>query len=500
MFFSNYLYICKKTISITMAKQHYKFIILVFLVILGQSMSFAQERIPMKLEKSGIYTIPCEVNGLKLSFVFDTGASVVHISLLEAAFMLKNGYINENDFIGTGNYIMADGSIAENALINLKSIKIGNIVIKDVTACVSSNINASLLLGQSAIQKLGKYAIDGNYLVLYSGDYPDIDDDNRLNNQYKLWSALLEDYEMGAFEDFKRDVADDYKRRKLYFAIIDDYDLPDYETFSSQLGFDNINESISLERKIALAKERLGNLYRIFKEDGYKLATRIEYQNKLKDSATATRFYNNMTEDGYELGTLNDFLNLISLAYFSSQRDDSSFESDAQERSFSHNVDYYLAQVSSQVNLREGPGTNYTIISKVPKGSYVLLSSDDNGQSFRKVLYVDKNISGYVSNKYLANIKKLEKDASGNLQAESRTYKSTADIKIKNNTTKNATINVGSKSYIFKPHETRTITNLKPGQYSIMASAPGVIPFVAVDNIEAGYEYSWEFYITTVRH
>lgn len=353
MFFSNYLYICKKTISITMAKQHYKFIILVFLVILGQSMSFAQERIPMKLEKSGIYTIPCEVNGLKLSFVFDTGASVVHISLLEAAFMLKNGYINENDFIGTGNYIMADGSIAENALINLKSIKIGNIVIKDVTACVSSNINASLLLGQSAIQKLGKYAIDGNYLVLYSGDYPDIDDDNRLNNQYKLWSALLEDYEMGAFEDFKRDVADDYKRRKLYFAIIDDYDLPDYETFSSQLGFDNINESISLERKIALAKERLGNLYRIFKEDGYKLATRIEYQNKLKDSATATRFYNNMTEDGYELGTLNDFLNLISLAYFSSQRDDSSFESDAQERSFSHNVDYYLAQVSSQVNLRD---------------------------------------------------------------------------------------------------------------------------------------------------
>ena len=74
------------------------------------------------------------------------------------------------------------------------------------------------------------------------------------------------------------------------------------------------------------------------------------------------------------------------------------------------------------------------------------------------------------------------------------------NIKIKNNTTKNATINVGSKSYKFKPHETRTITNLKPGQYSIMASAPGVIPYVAVDNIEAGYEYSWEFYITTVRH
>ena len=49
----------------------------------------AEDRIPMSLEKSGIYTIPCEVNGLKLRFVFDTGASDVHLSLVEAAFMLK---------------------------------------------------------------------------------------------------------------------------------------------------------------------------------------------------------------------------------------------------------------------------------------------------------------------------------------------------------------------------------------------------------------------------
>lgn len=102
-----------------MVKIYYKCLASLLVVILGQSVLFAQERIPMTLEKSGIYTIPCEVNGLRLNFVFDTGASAVHISLIEAAFMLKNGYITEDDFIGTGNYSMADGSIAENALINL---------------------------------------------------------------------------------------------------------------------------------------------------------------------------------------------------------------------------------------------------------------------------------------------------------------------------------------------------------------------------------------------
>ena len=466
-----------------MAKQHYKFIILVFLVILGQSMSFAQERIPMKLEKSGIYTIPCEVNGLKLSFVFDTGASVVHISLIEAAFMLKNGYINENDFIGTGNYIMADGSIAENALINLKSIKIGNTTIDNVTACVSSNINASLLLGQSAIQKLGKYAIDGNYLVLYNNGGLSNEDDI-LDSQYKLWIALSDEYETGSFEEFREYLSSPDNRWKLYKEIIDEYDVPDFESFSITLGY-----SISgNDPKVNLSK-----LYFTLLEEDYTSLLFKEFVDDMMDEDNLRRVHSALKKAGYNPTDFEQFKR--DMGY-----QNNSLNNNSRENSLTQNVNYFLAQVSSQVNLREGPGTNYTIISKVPKGSYVLLSSDDNGQIYRKVLYVDKNIYGYVSNKYLTNIKKLEKDASGNLQAESRTYKSTADIKIKNNTTKNATINVGSNSYKFKPHETRTITNLKPGQYSIMASAPGVIPFVAVDNIEAGYEYSWEFYITTVRH
>lgn len=128
--------------------------------------TLAQQRIPMQLEPSGIYTIPCEVNGLKLRFVFDTGASDVHLSLLDAAFMIKNGYIKKEDFIGKNSYSMADGSIAENAIVNLKEIKIGNTVIHNVRACISKKMDAALLLGQSAIKKIGKYTVDHNYLIL----------------------------------------------------------------------------------------------------------------------------------------------------------------------------------------------------------------------------------------------------------------------------------------------------------------------------------------------
>lgn len=144
--------------------------IVLFIFISISFYSYGEERIKMNIDESGIYTIPCEVNGLKLRFVFDTGASDVHLSLLEAAFMIKNGYITREDIIGAEKYSMADGSIEENAIVNLKEIKIGHISLKNVQACISSNINAPILLGQSAIRKMGKYTIDNDFLILHDSN------------------------------------------------------------------------------------------------------------------------------------------------------------------------------------------------------------------------------------------------------------------------------------------------------------------------------------------
>ncbi|MBC7525280.1 MAG: hypothetical protein H7239_12685 [Flavobacterium sp.] len=45
--------------------------------------------------KGGVSIVPCKVNKLNLSFVFDTGASDVTISMTEALFMLKNIFLKE---------------------------------------------------------------------------------------------------------------------------------------------------------------------------------------------------------------------------------------------------------------------------------------------------------------------------------------------------------------------------------------------------------------------
>lgn len=127
-------------------------------------------QVKVTMEKQGnVYYVPGKVNGLSMKFIFDTGASNVCLSLTEALFMLKNGYIKESDIGEKGYAQIANGNIVENTKVVLRNIEIGGVTIKDVAAVISNSLDAPLLLGQSAIQKLGPIQLDGNTLIIANG-------------------------------------------------------------------------------------------------------------------------------------------------------------------------------------------------------------------------------------------------------------------------------------------------------------------------------------------
>jgi clan AA aspartic protease (TIGR02281 family) len=140
------------------------------LLLLPSCMLHAQATIKLE-QKDGVYLIPCSVNGLGLKFIFDTGASDVSISLTEAMFMLKNGYLTESDFIGTEEYQVATGEIHEGYTLNIRSIQVGGKKLENVKASVVKSSVAPLLLGQSAISQLGAFQFDyaNNVLVIMDG-------------------------------------------------------------------------------------------------------------------------------------------------------------------------------------------------------------------------------------------------------------------------------------------------------------------------------------------
>jgi len=121
------------------------------------------------MEKDGgIYKISCKVNGAPMKMYFDTGASTVSISKATAIYLLDNDLISPQDFRGKTKTATADGSISDNMVINLKDIEIAGLHLRNVLATVSYSLNAPLLLGQTAIQRLGKISLHGNILTIYT--------------------------------------------------------------------------------------------------------------------------------------------------------------------------------------------------------------------------------------------------------------------------------------------------------------------------------------------
>ena len=135
------------------------------LIILLPILTFGQNVIEME-EHQGIYMIPCKVNGIPMKFIFDTGASEVSISITEAKFLYKQGLLKDDEIVGSANYQIANGDILEGTKIKIKSILIGDVELNNISASVIHSPNAPLLLGQSAINKLGEFTINGNKLIM----------------------------------------------------------------------------------------------------------------------------------------------------------------------------------------------------------------------------------------------------------------------------------------------------------------------------------------------
>jgi len=140
----------------------------------------------------------------------------------------------------------------------------------------------------------------------------------------------------------------------------------------------------------------------------------------------------------------------------------------------------YLGWVTKQVNFRQGPGTDYGVISSLKQGTQIFIVSLETDKSFVK----------------LGDI--VEKNERGMFTPSGKTSTYNPEIEIFNNTSMTLTLKLNSETYSFSPKQKRTIT-LSPGTYNYRASAPGVIPNIGTEYMESNMGYTWQFYIVTER-
>ncbi|HEV3176139.1 MAG TPA: retroviral-like aspartic protease family protein [Stellaceae bacterium] len=126
----------------------------------------------IKLEQgNGTFLVPVQVNGrLTLNFVLDSGAADVAIPADVVQILTRAGTISNSDFIGTKTYVLADGSKLPSEAFIVHELRVGDHVIRNVTASVTP-IQGKLLLGQSFLSKLPAWTIDNKqHALIITGD------------------------------------------------------------------------------------------------------------------------------------------------------------------------------------------------------------------------------------------------------------------------------------------------------------------------------------------
>lgn len=115
-------------------------------------------------EFGGVKAIPVKLNGVTMNMIYDTGCSGLHISLNELRTLDKNGKISQEDVLGVAYSTIADGSIVQDGLINIKQIEIGSgdemIKLENVQASVALNQDAPILLGNAVLDELASVEVD----------------------------------------------------------------------------------------------------------------------------------------------------------------------------------------------------------------------------------------------------------------------------------------------------------------------------------------------------
>jgi aspartyl protease family protein len=116
----------------------------------------------IRSRRGGEFIIPAKVNGRRVDFVFDTGASSVVLSAEDAA--AAGLSVGEDDF--DVNVTTANGS-ATAAPTRLDRLAVGSIVVHDVRALVTRpGALRQSLLGMSFLDRLKSFGVEGGKLVL----------------------------------------------------------------------------------------------------------------------------------------------------------------------------------------------------------------------------------------------------------------------------------------------------------------------------------------------
>jgi uncharacterized protein YgiM (DUF1202 family) len=133
----------------------------------------------------------------------------------------------------------------------------------------------------------------------------------------------------------------------------------------------------------------------------------------------------------------------------------------------------YLGWVTNSVNLRQGPGLEYNVISSLSHGSQIFIISLEEKNGFVNVIDIASNTEGFVSEKFIKTGEKVMESKGGLFQPSGATDTFNPEVEIYNNTNRTLTLKMNDRTFSFYSGERKKF-DLPPGKYNYRASSHGV--------------------------
>jgi predicted aspartyl protease len=116
---------------------------------------------------NGVFAVPVVINrAVSIPFVLDSGASEVQLPAEVVLTLMRSGTLSEADFIGASSYVLANGSTLRSPRFNIRDMRVGEHVVRNVAASVGPVVSSDALLGQSFLSKLPSWTLDNKRHVL----------------------------------------------------------------------------------------------------------------------------------------------------------------------------------------------------------------------------------------------------------------------------------------------------------------------------------------------
>jgi len=107
----------------------------------------------VKFSDDGVKEIPIKINNLSpINFIIDTGADETTLTSDILSVLIRQKIVTEEDFLEGREYRLADGSTVKSPRFIIRKMEIGDFVLRDITASISS-AKATPLLGQNVLSK-----------------------------------------------------------------------------------------------------------------------------------------------------------------------------------------------------------------------------------------------------------------------------------------------------------------------------------------------------------